>query len=335
MSKPGKDNREVDPPSHLSQAEIDALRRQGVKFVNWHGFIMLEGGNYNIVFFNEVMARLNKTRSTIVAVCGRPGSGKTYAAMRLAEIFDPTFSAHVSERMCFSRGQLLDIISGRVTVNQKEAIIIDEGHISLGARSWGQAEQRDIVNQLATIRSRGILVFYIVLHVTMLDSIIRKHTLDYEIHLNYPGNADVYRVNMSRFEDKVYRPHVVKMLLGLPGQEGCRLPNCLNCKEREECPNMRAQYERNKDEYLLSLSEDSTMNIERRRAAERRPSQPQFLAMICEKPEGITYNKYNNVDPASVQLILSESGYDIGKAAASTLARQYKLRYPDRTPVKE
>jgi hypothetical protein len=72
----------VDPPSGYHGR---------LKFMNWHGFRVAVSGKVGPYFFNQIESRRKHNRSCIIIVTGSPGDGKSYIALRLAQIFDRNF----------------------------------------------------------------------------------------------------------------------------------------------------------------------------------------------------------------------------------------------------
>ena len=294
-------------------------------FMWYRGYITPLGFNHAVEFLNELTSKLNKTQSVIMAICGPPGTGKTYWAMALGEMYDDEFDIDI--HVCFSREDILNIISGKVKVDYKQAIVIDEAHIAAGARSWGKAEQQDLVNLIATMRNRGLLIFIVVLNISMLDSILRKYTMNYMVNMIMPGLGKAYAITNSIFIDKQYWNKKDPMRLPLPGEEHCDWDNCLQCENFEECFVSRARYERRKRDYIASLSEDSTVRIEK--INQKKVTNIEYAKMLYEHKEELNLNNRGNIDYLSIVMILEDMDKPVGRSTATALARRLERTYPN------
>jgi len=317
------DPKVLDPLDYMSEKEAEELEKLGMKLINYNGFAILQGPNQSLQYFDDVHHALNNSKSSVAAVVGRPGSGKSYLALRLAEMFDPNFD--VDKQVLFCREDILDVMSGKVEVKQKQCIILDESHIAIGSRNWAASEQKSIVELLATIRHLGLLVFIIVLHPTQLDSQVRNFLLNYQIHQESPGNAVVYATTMSRFESTQYKRRLEDLCLQLPGVEDCEFPDCLRCSHVNTCNNIRAKYERKKRAYLQTLTTDTTEAIEEKQlaAAQSTMKLSDYVEIVRANADKVRINRLGNADSSSVHLLLQGLGCKVGLIMANSIAKAY------------
>lgn len=199
-----------------------------IKVMNWHGYYVEIGAHKGPFFFNEIQNRRNKNKSNIIVVTGPPGEGKTYCAIRLAEIFDPHFDPNT--QIIFTRPQLLHVIGEKSPLKRGQVIIIDEAHYGMGSRRWMEAVQKDLMDALASVRSRGFIIMIVALHIEMLDIIVRKYVLSFMIHMEDRGVGVAYRLYTPRFAKELYKTRLGKIRLMLPNAELCDYPDCLTCE---------------------------------------------------------------------------------------------------------
>ena len=331
---PGTDERRVDYPTYLTKEEVEAKKKKGLYFIDWNGYGFLTGPGCTMKFLNEIKARLNKRKGTFILITGPPGEGKTYFALRLAQIFDPMFD--VLNQMCFSRIQILIILDDTVELERGQCMIADEAHISQGARSWGKAEQQDLMNLLATARSKGLLIIVVALHQKMLDVLLRKYMGAYQIGLEEPGIGTPYRLWMPRFENDVWKSKYDELRMSMPDAELCNFHDCLGCDYEDNCMTIRAVYERLKKEYLRGLSLSIKERIQAEMRSDAKPPRSKLMKYIYEeRRDKIRYNNRGKIDFISIIDIIEEEGWSIGDSGAGGIAKSMYEIYPDLRPKEE
>lgn len=89
-------------------------------------------------------------KNVMVAIIGDPGEGKSWAALRLAELLDPTFSA---DKVAFRPEKLLRRINENHPMG--DVTIADEAGVSMNAKTWWESDQIEIGNILETWRHQN------------------------------------------------------------------------------------------------------------------------------------------------------------------------------------
>lgn len=330
----GKDEREIPYPSCYSKAQVNELKRMGIKFINWKGTAMAMGPSVGTWFFDEIAMRLDQIMSCILAIVGKPGSGKTWLGLRICEIVDPAFNPET--QIIFSRSHFMRILSGEIKLKPGQAILLDEAHLNVGARHWFEDLQKQLTDQIATIRSMGLMLIIVVLHRSMIDSIIRKFTLTYELHMQKRGTARVYKVRMPMFEDKVYHPFEGTIHLSVPGIDQCESPECLKCSDRDTCQNMRARYERIKASHLKTMRLESVKKAELEILKDDPIAKERDeFALLYNNKDLLKYTNKGTIDPSSVKEIFAQNGRHIGTTGATDLSKRLQWRYPELKPSSE
>ncbi len=324
---------EIPYPSTYSQKQINELKRRGIKFINWNGTAMAVGPGMDVNFYNEIATNKKQRKSTIMALLGSPGKGKTWSGLRLCEIFDKRFD--VKKQVVFDREHLLKIISGEIKIYPGQCVLIDEAHMATGARHWFEEIQRELVDQVATVRSMGIILIFVVLHISMLDNIIRQYVLTYQLHMEQRGVSVEYKVTMPRFDSKVYHPRQGRIALSVPGISECASPECLWCEHNDWCMNMRAIYERIKKGYLAEKSDETTRRSEEKRKKENPRTQRELMDIIYANKDLLQHTTRGTIDPSSIQQILEEQDIVIGQSAANILRNRLQAKYPELKKSKE
>jgi hypothetical protein len=244
-----------------------------LKWQEWGPVLIAMGPGYGPHFLKDLAHRRDENESIVVVIYGGGGSGKTYFGLTTAMILDPEFT--VERQVLFSRQQLMDVISNKTKIDPGQALVIDESQFSVSARTWGNVDQVEIMQHLAALRSRNLILFIIILGTEMLDKIIRNFTITHKVFMLKRGVGRVYS-----FEQGPIRPPFPKTLskdcvMPLPdswpeidGDKGCENPHCLRChhsgivdgywEKRENwdkigfkpCLRQRSRYERLKKAFL-------------------------------------------------------------------------------------
>ena len=322
----GFDPRRLNPDAIFEPHEVEYFKKHGIYPTMWNGFVVLEGPGYSKNFIDQVAARLNDTKSVIISVTGDAGEGKSWWALRLAEIFDPDFNPEI--QMCFSTTDILKIISGRIKLKHGQAVIIDEAQIAMGSKTWQKGDQKELIKMLQTVRHRGLLILIVVLRADLLDKGIRDYMLNYNVFVEHAGYGVPYYIYMPRFGGRVKTPRLDAVELLPPGaEEECECTDCLVCKYVDECQVLRAQYERAKLKYVQSQSEEALEKIEEREAP--RVKQKDLVDILYKHKDKIMRNKFGTIDRAWIIMILENEGHYIDAGTAGVLGKQLSMYYED------
>ena len=253
------------------------------KFVKINGFRYTTGIGRNPFLILNILRDVNLEKSCILAIMGKPGTGKTYFALRLAKMIDRKFD--VKKQVIYDQKQLLNAISEDSDLKRGQVLIMDEAQFSINSRNWSDSLQKDLVENLQAIRFKNIVLIIVILSVDLLDVGIRKHVLNYQIHMDKRGTASVYGSNTHRFTGELYNPYLGKANVLLPDYEQCKLPSCFKCpksgisktqwRNRDKwveqgfvpCNLSRIVYERMKKEYVEFKNKES---VERAEIVEKR-----------------------------------------------------------------
>jgi len=250
------------------------------RWINWHKRRFEVGIGCSPFFLREIERRKNNIEACIIGVFGGAGRGKTYAALRLAEIIDKKFDPTI--QIAFGSEAFLYLIGPDSPLKMGQVIIVDESQFAAGSRNWYQEIQKDLMAHLEAVRSKGYIIFIIALNIATLDVIARNYTLTHMIYMKRRGIGVVYRFYSSPFGKEPYKNRLGIINMKLPGIGKCKHLSCLRCpysgisqrNSAQLCMNLRTRYERRKKEYLAEIAKASK---EKRTTKE-------------EKAKGIDYN---------------------------------------------
>jgi len=257
------------------------LEKQGVKAYKYGHTFWARGGNRSTAIVDEIYRKRNNNESVAITATGPPGKGKTYFGMRFAQKLDKKF--HINDipapppkeddsQLAFGREHLSYLTGPKSPVKRDQVIILDESHFGVGARSWQNADQQELTNYIAAIRSKGYVLIIVTLHTKMIDNLIRNFVLNYEFYVTKRGEAIVYRRYFPQYATEPYKNRLGKMRLMMPDENLCNYGSCLRCEYlKRGCMTMRAIYERRKEEFLNQRSEerDEENEVKRKSAPER------------------------------------------------------------------
>ena len=230
-------------------------------------------------FIQKIRTIMKTVGSCVIIVTGKPGRGKTYLSLRLAETLDKDFN--IEEQVIYDQKQMLNAISDTSPLKRGQVIILDEAQFTVSSRNWYDQLQKDLMQNLQAVRSKGLIIIIVALGIDIIDNILRKHIITYRIHVNKRGTGKVltYDSNLYTGEEMSWDVGTIKRTL--PGSNQCTSQeSCLLCEysgltttrwnNREKweqqgfhpCQVIRAKYERRKKEYVEIMNKRSVVKAE-------------------------------------------------------------------------
>lgn len=298
------------------------------KLYNWNGWKIVAGHGKSALILDEIQYRRRKVKQNMIIIVGPPGEGKSYFALRLAEILDKKFNPY--KQIVFERTHLLWLLGPTSPLKMGQVIAIDEAQFIAGARRWYEDIQKDVMEHIESIRSRGFVIIIVALHLNLLDKIIRQYVLSHMMLMMGRGKAKIYHLSTPPFKDVLYKKTLGKMLLQLPSFEKCAYPNCLICKFIDKCMTNRAIYERLKREFLAKMSIQSQQKAAMHERRRQIIDFNDILKKVVEHKDKMTFSQKGVVEPESIRLLLEEQfGLILTDTVASRLIRRGKIKYPE------
>jgi hypothetical protein len=274
------------------------------RFMNWHGNRFEVGFGASPFFLREIEKRKNNIEACIVGIFGGAGRGKSYIALRLAEIIDKNFDPDL--QVAFGSEEFLKLISPNSPLKMGQVIIVDEAQFSAGSRNWYNEIQKDLMAHLEAVRSMGFIIFIVALNLATLDVIARNYTLTHMIYMKRRGRGIAYRFYNSPFGKEPYKNRLGIINTKLPDSGKCRYKSCLRCPysgiqgktNTKLCNTLRARYERKKREYLATTAKASE---EKRQKREEKTKGVNYDASV----KGVDWTKIDKLkngryDPKSI-----------------------------------
>lgn len=207
---------------------------------------------------SEIWDRLNKDNEHFMGVMvGREGKGKSWTALKIAELVDPGMNA---DQIVFEPSKFLSKLREwkEEGTTQGRMIVIDEAGVGTGNRTWYEKDQIKFAQILQLVRSENMGIIFTVPRAVEVDSQVRKgrlHALMKILKKKTGEYAELsyYRVSPTRgFRDEVYQPKPTVSIGGIPHKvHSLRFgpPSMELVEEYEEKKNefQRQQYEEAED----------------------------------------------------------------------------------------
>lgn len=311
---------------------ISTIPGTDYNIINWHETQIIQGLGYSPIFLDLIQARTKKGNGTIIGTGGSPGDGKTWFCMRLGQILNrikPSRHFNPYTQIPFTQEHFLWLISDESPLKQGDVIILDEAHFAAGARNWFKEDQKELVDLIASARNMGLIVILVVLHMDMLDKILRQFTMAFYVHLESPGKAIAYKTYTPRFSPEMIKNRIGPVKMLVPDVNKCDHPECLKCKhcfpskKNILCNTSRAIYERRKKHFQnlkIKASRDRRDKIEKQNT-----STTDMLETLKNYHHELRLTSHGNVDHTIIQIILErELGVEIGKTKSRDIAKRYK-----------
>lgn len=319
-------------PEHLKH-----LEKQGISACVYGRHVFLRGPQYSTNIIDELFRRKNNQESIVITVTGEPGSGKTYFAMSLAQILDDDFYCtdtpeppprEDNGQIAFTREQLTHLVSGDSPLKRGQVILMDESHFGIGARDWNNRAQKDLINLISAVRSRGYVLILVVLHTSMVDKIVRDFVTNFEFHMVKRGSAIAYRRWFPQFATEAHSKRLGKMTLTLPESQLCNYATCLDCEYLhkdmvDRCLTIRAIYERRKARFLDKASEAANPTEEKKKL-----TLADKLDLIMQK-KGSLFLSGSRLSIQSLIPICEENELPTGNNTLYRLRNAFEKQYPE------
>ncbi|MDY6776210.1 MAG: zonular occludens toxin (zot) [Halobacteria archaeon] len=144
----------------------------------------------NPILRKMVWRRMHKkNKNWMAAICQETGGGKSYAALRIAEVLDPDFSI---DQVAFSIDEFIDLVRDD-SYGQGSVIVLDEAGVAAGARDW-YSDSNQLLNQvLQTWRHQNRAAIFTLPALGFLDKGARTllHAYLEPIRIDYEKNQNI------------------------------------------------------------------------------------------------------------------------------------------------
>lgn len=120
---------------------------------------------------NYIKSRVDRNQNYVMLFVGQTGTGKSYAAMNLAEDLDPDFNIN---RVVFSADEFITVLNSDKSLVKGSVIMWDEAGMGMPAREWYSISNKVISYVVQTFRVRGYILIMTTPSLKYIDSQIRS-----------------------------------------------------------------------------------------------------------------------------------------------------------------
>jgi ABC-type dipeptide/oligopeptide/nickel transport system ATPase component len=133
-----------------------------------------------------VESRFRQKKNTFIAICGGVGEGKSYTALRLAEIIQPDFN--VKEQVVYYPQQFLQVIENARSKVYR-VVVLDEAHTTVPARLWYSFTNLAVSLVASTFRQlKSLVVIIVAPNINWVEKSIREMMNYYGVVLRKEGS---------------------------------------------------------------------------------------------------------------------------------------------------
>jgi len=204
------------------------------------------------------IVRLNK--NLLIIIVGATGSGKSFCALTIAKMIDPTFT--VKERVVFNVEDFMKLLnSGKL--KKGNVIIWDEAGVGLPAREWYSISNKAINYVFQTFRHLNLCVIFTTPSFEYIDKQTRIlfHVVIETVKIMFNKNQEIVKVKENKYNPTFGKPY--KQYYWVKGVK----------KERtnigKPTKQMIKEYEELKKEFSKVLREDVEKDVRIAKASER------------------------------------------------------------------
>jgi len=123
------------------------------------------------IWYTYIENRIKQNKNFLGCITGGTGSGKTYSALRMAEMLDKDFNA---DRIVFTPKDFIDLLNSG-TLKKGSVIVADEFGVSMNSRNWQSLDNQMMNFILQTFRSEfNSIVFFTSPDFAFIDVSARK-----------------------------------------------------------------------------------------------------------------------------------------------------------------
>jgi ABC-type dipeptide/oligopeptide/nickel transport system ATPase component len=166
-----------------------------------------------------IESRFRQKKNTFIAICGGAGEGKSYTALRIAELLEPNFN--VSEQIVYYPQQFLNVIENAKAKNYR-VVLLDEAHTTIPSRLWYSFMNLAIAQVAATFRQlKSLCVIVISPSINWIEKQIREMVNYYGVVFRKEGSPaylKLYEVCFNYFDLTEQSPYLKKITFSYNGR---------------------------------------------------------------------------------------------------------------------
>lgn len=150
---------------------------------------------------------LKHNKNFMCVICGETGSGKSYSALKLAEMIDPNFNIN---HVVFSGQEFMELLNKPDELPAGSVLIWDEAGVNMASRDFASLFNKLLMKVLQTFRHRNICCIFTVPSFSFIDIQARKllHAYIETCGINRKEKKVVTKFlflqSSARYGDKIY-----------------------------------------------------------------------------------------------------------------------------------
>jgi len=150
--------------------KLNSVERAYRTKINHDNFLMEKMHPSTYMFAKWSSWKIENNENVLAVFIGKPGAGKSFAALSLAEILDPDFSI---KRVAFNSTEFINILKDE-SIPSGSVIVFDEAGVGINAKQFQSTTNKMINYIMQVFRYRNLIVFFTVPHFDFIDKSTRS-----------------------------------------------------------------------------------------------------------------------------------------------------------------
>jgi len=122
---------------------------------------------YTKIFISTLKSRLERNQHFVILIVGKPGSGKSYTALRIAELIDKNFTL---DNVVYSPAEFIRLVK---ELNEGRVIVFDEAGVGVYSRDWQNKINKAFAKLIQILRYKCLGIIFTTPHALFLDKAVR------------------------------------------------------------------------------------------------------------------------------------------------------------------
>lgn len=197
--------------------EVGILKDEREKLEDWQIKVARKRFKNNPVLKEVQRLIYRENRNAIIFVQGKPGTGKSYVSLKLAEMFDPTFKKNIWNRVIYDKNTFFfRLLDPTIPLKKGHALIMEELGTQMDSRTWYDFAQRVFNYIIQTFRYRNLLLIFNAPRIREIDPRILGY-INILINTQPVDRTNSYWINKNRWKAYLVEENqVASVLRGQP-----------------------------------------------------------------------------------------------------------------------
>lgn len=166
-------------------------------------------------FYRDVYYRLhNRDQNFLFVITGGTGSGKSFAALRMAQKIDPNFTDNMEKNIVYFPEEFMDRVYDP-ELYQGAVLIWEEVGTAISSKDWYSIINKQIGYVIQTFRKKHICLIMTVPSTDFMDSTVRKlvNAIGRMIHIDRKNMISKMRVWYVNYESNIKKWYFKKPII--------------------------------------------------------------------------------------------------------------------------